>query len=235
MNGFALASIWILVILVAIGLIILTVFLCHCFLKNLNSKDRKTSFKHSFSLFQNKGKAGENWIAKLIGGEIEGQRYVYSNLYVKGKSGTSEIDFVILQHNGIFVLEVKNWAGTIYGNEEDQYWIQILGNGNVRNQHYNPLLQNKTHVYRLKEKLGKTAPIIPAVIFVDGDISSLQAQGVYRAEDLQNLMVSNTGYSLSEWQLKNYKTILDQQIRYKNELQKEHEKEQKERKERYGK
>lgn len=63
----------------------------------------------------------------------------------KAKSGYSQIDHVVLTPYGIFVIETKNYQGTIYGGKERKTW---LVNGKFKMM--NPFVQNYGHIQALK-------------------------------------------------------------------------------------
>ncbi|TFD94397.1 nuclease-related domain-containing protein [Jeotgalibacillus sp. R-1-5s-1] len=63
----------------------------------------------------------------------------------KSKSGYSQIDHVVLTPYGIFVIETKNYQGTIYGGKDRKTW---LVNGKFKMM--NPFVQNYGHIQSLK-------------------------------------------------------------------------------------
>ena len=93
------------------------------------------------------------------------ENQIFRNVYLPTKNGkTSEIDLLVVSKKGIFVFEVKNYGGNIYGDANRPNWLQYIGH--QKNFFYNPLLQNKNHVKHLREFLGescKDIPIIPLV------------------------------------------------------------------------
>lgn len=99
--------------------------------------------------------------------------HVYSNLTINYGSGSSEIDYIIVGPKGVFVLEVKNYKGQIFGKEPDYNWKQYktTQKGFVcRNDFYNPVKQVSTHVWRLSKSLrdeGVTAWVKGVVHFTN--------------------------------------------------------------------
>jgi hypothetical protein len=63
----------------------------------------------------------------------------------KSKSGYSQIDHVVITTHGIFVIETKNYQGTIYGGKDRKTW---LVNGKFK--FMNPFMQNYGHIESLK-------------------------------------------------------------------------------------
>ncbi|HAF0292611.1 TPA: NERD domain-containing protein [Salmonella enterica subsp. enterica serovar Typhimurium var. 5-] len=62
----------------------------------------------------------------------------------KAKSGYSQIDHVVLTPYGIFVIETKNYQGTIYGGKDRKTWSV---NGKFKMM--NPFVQNYGHIKAL--------------------------------------------------------------------------------------
>lgn len=72
----------------------------------------------------------------------------HSDLFIKNEkssTGYSQIDHVIITPYRIFVIETKNYQGTIYGGKDRKTW---LINGKFKMM--NPLLQNYGHIQAIK-------------------------------------------------------------------------------------
>ncbi|MFC4403806.1 nuclease-related domain-containing protein [Gracilibacillus xinjiangensis] len=68
----------------------------------------------------------------------------------KAKTGYSQIDHVVISPYGIFVIETKNYQGTIYGGKDRKIWSV---NGKFKMM--NPFKQNYGHIQALKELIDK--------------------------------------------------------------------------------
>lgn len=69
----------------------------------------------------------------------------------KAKSGYSQIDHVVLTPYGIFVIETKNYLGTIYGGKDRKTWSV-----NGKFQMMNPFIQNYGHIKALSSLMDQT-------------------------------------------------------------------------------
>lgn len=68
------------------------------------------------------------------------------DLYIPIENGqTTQIDLVMINNYGIYVIESKNISGKIYGSEKDKYWTIIYDNNYKNVKYFNPILQNKKH------------------------------------------------------------------------------------------
>jgi len=69
----------------------------------------------------------------------------------------TEIDLLMIHTSGIYILEIKDYAGWIFGSSKDKYWTQSVldARGNaVKYQRYNPLRQNYCHTQALGQALA---------------------------------------------------------------------------------
>lgn len=140
-----------------------------------------------------KGKLGEFLVKITVGKTIPGERYLINNITISTEDGkSSQIDHVLINKNGIFVIETKNYSGRIYGSERGQEWTQVLNYGRRKYKHYNPLRQNATHIYRLKQLTGTTLPINSAVVLVNNTTKYIEAEHVYTLSTLKKA-ISSTG------------------------------------------
>jgi hypothetical protein len=103
--------------------------------------------KTSEQIAVRKGEIGEYKINIQLDQLPKDYRYL-SDLFVKNpksKSGYSQIDHLVISPYGIFVIETKNYQGTIYGGKERKTW---LVNGKFKM--LNPFVQNYGHIQALK-------------------------------------------------------------------------------------
>ncbi len=90
---------------------------------------------------------------------------VLRNVYLpKGNGETSEVDVIFITQKGIFVFESKNYSGWIFGDEKSQKWTAMLPN-KQKNQFYNPILQNETHVKWMRNYVGEDVPLFSIIVF----------------------------------------------------------------------
>jgi len=125
-----------------------------------------------------KGKIGEFVVSRQIGKDIPGVKRKVNNILFAGDKRSAQIDHVVVNEKGIFVIETKNYGGRIYGSETDSSWTQVLAYGRKKYKFYNPLKQNYTHVAKLHDKLGaeyQSIPIYSIVVFIGrADITHLR-------------------------------------------------------------
>ncbi len=87
--------------------------------------------------------------------KLEVYKKLLTNIYLPKEDGTTtEVDVVMITRTGIYVFESKNYSGWIFGKENQREWTQTLPN-KFKNKFYNPIWQNKGHIFALKNILGK--------------------------------------------------------------------------------
>jgi hypothetical protein len=114
----------------------------------VTSKSQKTNEQIS----QRKGELGEYKIDIQLDQLPKNYRFLSDMLIVnlKAHSGYSQIDHVIITPYGLFVIETKNYQGTIYGGKRRKTW---LVNGKFKMM--NPFVQNYGHIEALKSMIDE--------------------------------------------------------------------------------
>ena len=81
-----------------------------------------------FALFKAriKGAIGEKTISAILYFLDKSKYKVINNVVLKNNEITSQIDHLIISDFGIFVIETKNYKGWILGNENSEYWTQVI-------------------------------------------------------------------------------------------------------------
>lgn len=149
-----------------------------------------------WDVLTDKGTHGEFRTATLLNPfRFQSARVLY-NLYIPTYNDrTTEIDAVLITHCGVFVIETKYRSGWIFGNADQKYWCQTLPSrhGCEKNQFYNPIWQNGTHIRFLRNLIQTKSPFFSVIVFSDNctlkqvSTNNSQAYVVY-ARDLQPLL-----------------------------------------------
>ncbi len=157
-----------------------------------------------------KGRQGEHMVANIIGDNVEGKKYVYNNYMLQNDNNmTCQIDHIVVNSNGVFVLETKNYSGKIYGNDNAKQWTQVLAYGKVKNHFYNPVRQNATHIYHLNKLLKNACTIHGYVVMISADIDCLHSDNVVTLSQLKHILSDETSTVLTTQEIQNIRNILD--------------------------
>lgn len=114
-----------------------------------------------------KGAAGERAVAITLSRLNSKEYKVINDVILRSKNNrTSQIDHIVVSVYGIFVIETKNYKGWIFGRENAEFWKQIIYKKQYRFK--NPVKQNFSHIYTLKEILFafKNIKYFPIIVFL---------------------------------------------------------------------
>ena len=179
-----------LIAIVLIGLVILLVVL----LRDNKSATRKTQYpKAKIATFTYeplpttndlKGEFGEHLVESILGENVYGEKYVINGYIYERNGKSTEIDHIVVNTRGVFVIETKNRAGDIYGSDAEEEWTQVLGDGDIVHKFRNPVLQNAAHVTKIKSILGDETPVYSLVVFVQNNTENISSDVVVPLAEL---------------------------------------------------
>lgn len=166
-NNIAASLVVLLLLLVQLALFLIVrsiVFTCD-FITFYTSGYKQKSGNSFVETYFNKGNYGEFVLYRKVC-RIFGKESVMTNLYLDNENTEmTEIDVLAVSNKGIYVYEMKNYAGYIYGSEGDKQWTQVL-NKWTKHNFYNPLRQNYAHTKAVENYLDVSADkIFPIVVF----------------------------------------------------------------------
>lgn len=113
------------------------------------------------------GKEGEILAGKIIHQYLNDQDIILNNVEITVHGKETELDYVVINRNGVFIFEVKNYSGELEGNEDDEYWSKYKissGNNEYVKEVRNPIKQVKREICLLKELLH----IYGVYLWIDG-------------------------------------------------------------------
>ena len=125
-------------------------------------------FAYGYNLPRIKGAIGESRVSRKLQ-KLNPEEYkVLNDVLLNTSNGLSQIDQIVISIYGIFVIETKNFSGWIHGSENSEYWTQTIFK--KKSKFRNPIKQNWSHIYALKEVLSGYKQIIyhPIVVFTGG-------------------------------------------------------------------
>jgi hypothetical protein len=106
------------------------------------------------------GREGEKQVAKLLTSKLSDDYFLINGLYLH--NGGGDIDHVVFSPSGIFVLETKNWRGTITCNGDE--W-QRAGGGKFKGS---PSRQVKRNAATIKHIIDSSQAFGPLDVWVEG-------------------------------------------------------------------
>lgn len=136
-------------ILVYTAMVILAVIILILFIISKAKRRRKKSFDSPEKVA---GKIGELEAAEIIKSVLHSGDRLLTNVEFSYDGRPAELDCVVVNRYGVFIIEVKNYSGHIVGNEDDYEWekYKITRAGNVYEKNVkNPIVQVKRQIYLL--------------------------------------------------------------------------------------
>lgn len=94
-----------------------------------------------------KGFIGEKEVKETL----KEEKFLINNIVIK-EGVITQIDHIVINERGIFVIETKNYRGLIKAKVHGKFWVQYINKKQY--PFYNPLVQNNFHL----EVLGKLFP-----------------------------------------------------------------------------
>lgn len=137
---------------------------------------------------------------------------------------TNQIDTIIISTRGIFVIETKNYRGSIFGDEGSEYW-KCYYPSRVKNKKrtfkklrrdlFNPVKQNNSHISALKVLLKQfNVPYYSIIVF--NEDANLKVETLTHVVHISNLLGLINKYKLKviseSIMAVIYKKILDNNI-----------------------
>lgn len=102
------------------------------------------------------GRRGERIATNIIKRVLRDDDYLFTNVPVSYDDKETELDNVIVNKYGVFIIEVKYYKGRLYGAEDDYEWKKYKddGYGNTFEKNVkNPIRQVKRQTYILAKHL----------------------------------------------------------------------------------
>ena len=160
------------------------------------------------------GRRGEVIVSNAIRSILSDEDILLTNIEISFKGKTAELDNVIINKYGVFIIEVKNYKGRIYGEENDYEWEKYKddGYGNVFKKNVkNPIRQIKRQVYILAKYLdynGEKVWINGYAFLVNGN-SPIQSKYILSSVKAIERVIHTTGKNeLTKKQVENIAKIL---------------------------
>lgn len=111
----------IVIMIVIVIMIIFVIFLSYLISSSFSNSHNQSSFEDG----QKKaGRYGERVAIHLIQEILTEKDVLLTNVKISFEDRETELDDVIINNRGVFIIEVKNYSGTLSGDEDDFEWIK---------------------------------------------------------------------------------------------------------------
>lgn len=161
------------------------------------------------------GRIGERFAINVIQEILNENDVLLTNVEISADGKNTELDNVIINPNGVFIIEVKNYYGELFGTEDDYEWIKnkITSTGNIYQQAVkNPIKQVKRQVYimsRLLKEQGIDVWIEGYVFFVEMNSPVESPYVLVTQRDIDEVIHKGIENKLSQAVISEIETLLD--------------------------
>ena len=167
--------------------------LCFVIWLVLSNKPSKRVYNGKEAEAKERGKQGEKKVRAAIGETQEGFKYVLNDyiLDIPTEVGTTQIDHIVINSYGVFVIETKNYSGKIVGKDDEEVWHQYLCKGKLCYNLNNPVKQNENHIRHLTNVLPYGTRIYSVVVFVKNNTKYIESKYVYNLRDIDRALIKD--------------------------------------------
>jgi Holliday junction resolvase-like predicted endonuclease len=230
----------VLLMIIAIAIVIILSIIINVISTKKEMEDSK-EFRDSVGkslheIYKDKGSLGEYEAYNIAKRKLQGKYKLFNSVYLP-KSGdkTTEVDLIVVHERCIFIVEVKNYSGIIFGDKYNKKWTQKLNKFNS-NGFYNPVIQNKNHIKYFKDSIdtGKYGlcdkNIYSIIVFGDKaninniriDEDNLKVIGINELENTLNSIVEKNTINLSDNEIEDISYILNKYTNASSEVKEKH-------------
>lgn len=160
------------------------------------------------------GRQGENYVCDLICQVLKEKDLLFSNVSIEIEGKRTELDHVIVNNRGIFIIEVKNYSGSLMGTDNDYEWVKtkISSSGNSYTKIVkNPIKQVNRQVYLLAQFLkyyGVDVWVEGYTFFVQGN-SPVDCKPVLEsAQDINHVIHNGANRNLTNAKVQEIQKLL---------------------------
>lgn len=160
------------------------------------------------------GHAGEVFAAGVIERLLEPGEILMTNVKLTHDGKRAEIDELVISRRGIFAFEIKNYNGTIVGEEDDFEWNKV-NTTNAGNTYFrtvkNPIKQVKRQVHILATFLrdrGYDVWVEGYAILLRNNSPVESEYILTSAREIDQVLHGSNSMQLEDWQVKKIARIL---------------------------
>ena len=160
------------------------------------------------------GRQGENYVCDLICQVLKEKDLLFSNVPIEIEGKRTELDHIIVNNRGIFIIEVKNYSGSLMGTDNDYEWVKtkISSSGNSYTKIVkNPIKQVNRQVYLLAQFLkyyGVDVWVEGYTFFVQGNSPVHCKQVLESVQDINHVIHNGVNRNLTNAKVQEIQKLL---------------------------
>lgn len=168
------------------------------------------------------GLIGENIVSRELE-NIVGYKKIINNIMINDNGKSRQIDHIAITEYGVFVIETKNCAGSIYGKETSSEWKKYINHKCYIMK--NPIHQNYGHLQIVKKTLDEiTQEVYQIIVFtsrsvlhIESKVPVLQEKQLCRYINTKNKIFSQEQINLINKVILENRITNREQIKYHNQ------------------
>lgn len=160
------------------------------------------------------GQNGEQIATAIIKSVLQEGDCLLTNVSISYEGKRTELDNVVINQSGVFIIEVKNYKGQLFGNEDDYTWEKYKDDeyGNTFEKEVkNPIKQVKRQVYILAKILTRFNVWVEGYAFLVQQNSPVQSPYILESpKDIDQAIHSAGKNYLSAQEVEQIRNLLVQ-------------------------
>lgn len=163
-----------------------------------------------YNSIKEKGDKGETELIEKLKG-IYPNCALYRNVYLNDADNRAEADVIMVNEYGVFVFEMKNYSGWIFGGEWDETWTVSYKSGK-KFKMKNPIIQNYKHQRMLARLIDVDEAKVKAIVVFGNEAEfkqiSVNYSSVFFVDEIYRLKNNYTEKILKYEELTNIQTAI---------------------------
>lgn len=112
---------------------------------------------------------------------------LFANALFPNNGLSVEVDHILINHYGVFVIETKGLSGVIDGDQREDYWRQVLRRTEYK--FLSPIKQVSAHTSLISRLLGDGIPVHGIVVFTNARFARAMPPNVIHIKDLRRFLM----------------------------------------------
>lgn len=139
--------------------------------------------------------------------------YVFKNVSLGDRERVRKADYILVDAYGVFVVDVEDCFGSIYGNVNTLEWTVVSPDGETKRKFFNPVRKNENFIRVLRTKLPGGVPITPVVVFVGGRSIDVAREDIYTNKGFVRFLKRRKRKALNRAAIERIGSVLDKASR----------------------
>jgi len=159
------------------------------------------------------GKNAKEIVTNILGEEMDEEDIGYYDVEIEYDGRTVTFDDVVVNRYGVFIIDGRNYKGTLYGSESDEIWIKKIDPKSRDGEEIrNPITQIKRKVEIMTDFLidNGFSVWVDGYVFLANKNSPVESQYVlWDRQDIEYAIHPESKYQLSQKQVSMIERLIE--------------------------